>query len=108
MPRRSYSTSRMAISSSAICDGPSSPIETPQCDPHRLMFVRLMAAIRTSLRDLGIRGDIIKTMHRAVSAADRQPDVAGFAPHGDEASEPVMVFSPNTRRACRVQAKALS
>jgi len=36
-----------SISSSAICDGPSSPIETPQCDPHRLMLLRLMAAMRT-------------------------------------------------------------
>ena len=36
-----------ARSSSAIWDGPSSPIETPACDPHSLMFARLMAAIRT-------------------------------------------------------------
>ena len=40
------------------------------------------------LRDLGIRSDIIKTVHRAVSAAD--PDVAGFALHGDEATEPIL------------------
>jgi type IV secretory pathway VirD2 relaxase len=46
--------------------------------------------LEPALRDLGIRGDIIKTMHRAVSAADRQPDVAAFALHGDEASEPVL------------------
>ncbi len=45
--------------------------------------------VEAALRDLGIRGDIIKMMHRAVSAADREPDVAGFALHGDEASEPV-------------------
>ncbi len=50
----------------------------------------LKPSIEPALRDLGIRGDIIKTMHRAVSAADRQPDVAGFALHGDEASEPVL------------------
>ena len=31
-----------------------------------------------------IRGDIIKTMHRAMSGAGREPDVAGFALHGDE------------------------
>ncbi len=46
--------------------------------------------IEPALRDLGIRGDIIKTMHRAVSAADREPDVARFALHGDKAGEPVL------------------
>ena len=46
--------------------------------------------LEPALRDLGIRGDIIKTMHRAVSAADREPDVAGFALHGDQAAEPVL------------------
>jgi type IV secretory pathway VirD2 relaxase len=50
----------------------------------------LKPGLEPALRDLGIRGDIIKTMHRAVSAADRQPDVAGFALHGDEANEPVL------------------
>jgi type IV secretory pathway VirD2 relaxase len=50
----------------------------------------LKPGLEPALRDLAIRGDIIKTMHRAVSAADRQPDVAGFALHGDEASEPVL------------------
>jgi hypothetical protein len=39
----------------------------------------LKLGLQWRLRDLGIRGDIIKTMHRAVSAAD--PDVAGFALH---------------------------
>ena len=42
------------------------------------------------MRDLGIRGDIIKTMYRAVSAADREPDVAGFALRGEEANQPVL------------------
>ena len=50
----------------------------------------LKPGLEPALRDLGIRGDIIKTMHRAISAADRQPDVAGFALHGDEPSEPVL------------------
>jgi type IV secretory pathway VirD2 relaxase len=50
----------------------------------------LRPGIEPALRDLGIRADVIKTMHRAVSAADRQPDTAGFALHGDEASEPVL------------------
>jgi type IV secretory pathway VirD2 relaxase len=46
--------------------------------------------LEPALRDLGIRGDIIKTMHRAVSATDREPDVAGFALHGVQADEPVL------------------
>ena len=50
----------------------------------------LKPSLESALRDLGIRGDIIKTMHRAVSAADCEPDVAGFALHGDEANEPVL------------------
>ena len=50
----------------------------------------LKPGLEPALRDLGIRGDIIKTMHRAMSAADREPDVAGFALHGDEAAEPVL------------------
>ena len=37
----------MARSSSAICDGPSSPIDTPACEPHNARFARLIAAIRT-------------------------------------------------------------
>jgi type IV secretory pathway VirD2 relaxase len=46
--------------------------------------------LEPALRDLGIRRDIIKTMHRAVSAADREPNVAGFALHGDQVAEPVL------------------
>jgi type IV secretory pathway VirD2 relaxase len=46
--------------------------------------------LEPALRDLAIRRDIIKTMHLAVSAADREPDVAGFALHGDQAAEPVL------------------
>ena len=36
------------------------------------------------MRELSIRGDIIKTMHRAMTAAGREPDVSGFALHGDD------------------------
>jgi type IV secretory pathway VirD2 relaxase len=43
-----------------------------------------------TLRDLSIRGDIIKTMHRAVTGAGRDPDVSGFALHGDEPAAPVL------------------
>jgi hypothetical protein len=43
-----------------------------------------------TLRDLSIRGDIIKTIHRAMTSAGHEPDVAGFALHGEDASEPVV------------------
>ena len=36
-----------AMSSSAICEGPSSPIDTPACDPLRESVARLIAAMRT-------------------------------------------------------------
>ena len=35
-----------AMSSSAICDGPSSPIEMPACEPERQSVARLIAAMR--------------------------------------------------------------
>jgi type IV secretory pathway VirD2 relaxase len=50
----------------------------------------LKPGIEPALRDLGIRGYIIKTMHRALSASDRAPDVAGFALHSDQTAEPVL------------------
>ncbi len=37
----------IARSSRPICDGPSSPIETPACEPESRRFARLIAAIRT-------------------------------------------------------------
>jgi type IV secretory pathway VirD2 relaxase len=43
-----------------------------------------------TLRDLSIRGDIIKTMHRAIAHAGRDPDVSGFALHGDDPAAPVL------------------
>ena len=36
-----------AMSSRPICDGPSSPIDTPACEPERQMRARLTAAMRT-------------------------------------------------------------
>jgi len=50
----------------------------------------LKPGIEPALRDLGIRGDVIKTVHRAMTDGGREPDVAGFALHGDEADEPVL------------------
>jgi type IV secretory pathway VirD2 relaxase len=49
----------------------------------------LKSGIEGTLRDLSIRGDIIKTMHRAITGAGRQPDLTGFALHGDQAADPV-------------------
>jgi type IV secretory pathway VirD2 relaxase len=47
----------------------------------------LKPGIEGTLRDLSIRGDIIKTMHRAITGAGREPDLTGFALHGDQATE---------------------
>ena len=46
--------------------------------------------VESTLRDLGARGDIIKTMHQAVRRAGREPDVGGFALHGEEPGAPVV------------------
>jgi type IV secretory pathway VirD2 relaxase len=50
----------------------------------------LKPGLERALRDLAIRGDIIKTMHRAMSGAGSEPDVAGFALHGDQPAEAVL------------------
>jgi type IV secretory pathway VirD2 relaxase len=42
------------------------------------------------LRDLAIRTDIIKTMHRAVTGSGRVPDLGGFALHGELPGDPVL------------------
>ena len=50
----------------------------------------LKSGLEPALRDFTIRGDIIKTMHRAMSGAGREPDVSRFALHGDEPSDLVL------------------
>jgi hypothetical protein len=50
----------------------------------------LKPSLEQSLRDLSIRGDVIKTMHRALAGAGHEPDVAGFALHGDGSADPVL------------------
>jgi type IV secretory pathway VirD2 relaxase len=50
----------------------------------------LKPGIEDKLRDLSIRGDIIKTMHRAMGGVDCEPDVSGFALHGDEPMDTVL------------------
>ena len=50
----------------------------------------LRPGIEQTLRDLGIRGDIIKTMHRAMTGTDHSPDPSGFALHGETPTVPVL------------------
>ena len=50
----------------------------------------LKPGIEDKLRDLSIRGDVIKTMHRAMSVLGREPDISGFALHGEEPTDPVL------------------
>jgi type IV secretory pathway VirD2 relaxase len=50
----------------------------------------LKPSLEETLREFGTRGDIIKTMHRAISGAGRDPDVSTFALHGDSPSVPVL------------------
>jgi type IV secretory pathway VirD2 relaxase len=47
----------------------------------------LKPGLEESLRDLSIRGDIIKTMHRALAGAGREPDVTRFALHGSGSAD---------------------
>jgi type IV secretory pathway VirD2 relaxase len=43
-----------------------------------------------TLRELAVRGDIIKTMHRAMSGAGRDVDLSGFALHGEHSADPIL------------------
>jgi type IV secretory pathway VirD2 relaxase len=50
----------------------------------------LKPGIEETLRNLAIRGDIIKTMHRAMTDGARAPDIAGFAIHGEEVPDRII------------------
>ena len=50
----------------------------------------LKPGLEPALRDLGVRGDIIKTMHQAIRRSGRDPDVNGFALHGEEPAASVL------------------
>lgn len=50
----------------------------------------LKPGLEETLRGLSIRGDIIKTMHSAMTAGGREPDVSGFALHGNDPNDPVL------------------
>src|SRR6202163_4135563 len=87
--------------------GPGAPGEDPEL--RRLMVARatklerlglaeqvapacwtLKPGLEDTLRQLAIRGDIIKTMHQAMSRAGREPDVSGFALHGEHPADLVL------------------
>ena len=86
---------------------PGAPNERP--DLHRLMLGRaaklerlgmaeqvghgiwtLGPGFEQTLRGLSVRGDIIKTMHRAMRTANREVHILAFALHGDEPTDRVL------------------
>lgn len=50
----------------------------------------LKPGLEQTLRQLGMRGDIIKTMHQALTGNGREPDVSTFALHGNEPTDPIL------------------
>jgi type IV secretory pathway VirD2 relaxase len=50
----------------------------------------LAPGLEPTLRDLGQRGDIIKTMHRAMKAGGREVDPGRFAMHTEPPADPVI------------------
>ncbi len=50
----------------------------------------LKPGLEETLRDLGVRRDIIKTMHRTLLGGGREPDVSRFALHGDDPGDPIL------------------
>lgn len=50
----------------------------------------LKPGMETTLQDLAVRSDIIKSMHRAFADVGRMPDPGGFALHGAAPADPVL------------------
>jgi type IV secretory pathway VirD2 relaxase len=50
----------------------------------------LKPGLEQTLREMAMRGDIISTMHRAMTGAGREPDIATFALHGEQPAGPVL------------------
>ncbi len=50
----------------------------------------LRPGLESTLRDLAVRGDVIKTMHRALGGRGRAVDPGGFAIHPDAPTDPVI------------------
>ena len=61
----------------------------------------LKPGLEPTLRELGIRGDIIKTMHRAMAGAGPVPDVTGFALHFTDLIGPIGLAEPRCKLARR-------
>ncbi|MCX7587290.1 relaxase/mobilization nuclease domain-containing protein [Phenylobacterium sp. 58.2.17] len=59
-------------------------------DPAGVARWTLRPGHEETLRALSIRGDIIKTLHRAMSQAGRAPEPAGFAVHDEDPRDPVL------------------
>jgi len=66
----------------------------------------LRPGIEPTLRDLGVRGDIIKAMHRAIRRLGRDADVSGFALHGEEPT--VQVVGQLVERGLHDELKGLA
>jgi type IV secretory pathway VirD2 relaxase len=50
----------------------------------------LRPGLEATLRDLAVRSDVIKTMHRAFDQSGRAPDPARFAIHSDLPADPIV------------------
>lgn len=59
-------------------------------DPAGVARWTLAPGLEDTLRDLSLRGDIIKTLHRAMIQAGHAPDPASYALHGEGAQDPVI------------------
>lgn len=59
-------------------------------DPAGVARWTLRPGMEDTLRDLSVRGDIIKTLHLAMTGAGASPDPAGFAVHDETARDPVL------------------
>lgn len=59
-------------------------------DPAGVARWTLRPGMEEALRDLSVRGDIIKTLHRAMAAAGRLPDPAAFAVHDEDGRDLVI------------------
>ena len=56
--------------------------------------------IEDTLRELSVRGDIIKTMHRTLARGGREPDVSGFALHDELTGSAYARASTGGRTTC--------
>src|SRR5690348_18481464 len=83
----------IARSSRPICDGPSSPIDTPTCDPANFTFRLLSAVIRmTAVSNLNVK---FAGSHVGVSIGEDGPSQMGLEDLAMMRAQPNMaVFYP--------------